>query len=110
MNNLEQQQLPPDENNPKTSHEYKPSKVFPYTIHSFTTHNLDNEEVALSTIFNAFSQPILHILINEEKILYNPAFEELSVRAGAENMSLDQFIGKFWETENMPAMINDLLA
>lgn len=110
MNNLEQQQLPPDEDNPNIPHEFKPSKVFSYAILSYTAHNLEDEEVALSTVFNAFSQPILHILINEEKILYNPAFEELCGRTRAEDMSIDQFVGRFWETENMSAIINDLLA
>ncbi|MEJ5265367.1 MAG: response regulator [Bacteroidales bacterium] len=108
MNNLDQQQIPPDEKNNSQPNTFSPSKESSFSILSFNDVN-ENDLNVPAYLLGAISQPVLFWAINEKKIFYNLAFEELCSRIGYENTTTEQIIGRLWEIENIQAAVNDLL-
>jgi CheY-like chemotaxis protein/signal transduction histidine kinase len=82
-------------------------RIFP--LNSQPDTNTD-EIISLSVLFRTISQPVLYFIAEENIILYNKAFENFYPQTGNENITIEQTIERLWETENMPAVINDLLS
>jgi CheY-like chemotaxis protein/signal transduction histidine kinase len=82
-------------------------RIFPLNSQPDTN---TKDTISLSVLFRTISQPVLYFIAEENIILYNKAFENFYPQTGNENITIEQTIERLWETENMPAVINDLLS